>query len=77
MQGWPGVNARVYSRTQQGAEQVLARFTVPAEVARSAEEAVKGATLVINATPIGLKDDTVPVSAGSLRVRYCALASVL
>lgn len=66
MQGWPGVNARVYSRTQQGAEQLIARFTVPAEVARSAEEAVKGATLVINATPIGLKDDTVPVSAHAL-----------
>jgi shikimate dehydrogenase len=66
LQGWQGVNVRVYSRTHQGAEQLISRFKVPAEVARSAEEAVKGATLVINATPIGLKDDTVPVSVHAL-----------
>lgn len=72
MQGWEDASVRVYSRTQQRAEQLLERFEVNAEVARSAEDAVKGATLVINATPVGLKDDTVPVSVLALD-KECAV----
>jgi shikimate dehydrogenase len=66
IEGWQGAAVRVYSRTQHRAEALLGRFRVAGEIARSAEEAVKGATLVINATPIGLKDDTVPVSIHAL-----------
>lgn len=72
MQGWDGTAIRVYSRTQRRVEALLERFKVHAEVARSAEDAVKGATLVINATPVGLKDDTVPVSVHALE-KDCAV----
>lgn len=66
MEGWQDARVRVYSRTQQRAEALVQRFTVTAELARSAEAAVAGATLVVNATPVGLKDDTVPVSIHAL-----------
>jgi shikimate dehydrogenase len=61
MEGWVGARVRVYSRTQRRVEELVQRFKVPAEVARSAEAAVENATLVVNATPVGLRDDTVPV----------------
>ena len=66
MKRWEGVSVRVYSRTQRRAEELVERFQVPAQVARSAEGAVEGATLVINATPVGLRDDTVPVSVHAI-----------
>jgi len=66
MEGWPGARVRLYSRTKSRAEELVKRFKVPAEIMRSAELAVHGATLVVNATPVGLRDDTVPVGMESL-----------
>ena len=61
MKEWPGVRVRLYSRTRIRAEELVKRFSVPGEVCRTAEQAAEGATLVINATPVGLRDDTVPI----------------
>ena len=66
MERWEGATVRVYSRTQRRAEELLQRFKVRAQVVRSADDAVEGATLVVNATPVGLRDDTVPVGVHSL-----------
>jgi shikimate dehydrogenase len=66
MEGWPGASVRVYSRTRSRAEELVKRFKVPAEIMRSAELAVAEATIVVNATPVGLRDDTVPVGVESL-----------
>ena len=66
MESWPDATVRVYSRTRNRAEELLKRFKVPGELARSAETAVAGAALVINATPVGLRDDTVPVDVHAL-----------
>ena len=66
IEGWQGVRVRAYSRTQHRVEELVQRFKVPSEVVRSAESAVEGATLVVNATPVGLRDDTVPVSVHAL-----------
>jgi len=66
IEGWSGARVRLYSRTHDRAEELVERFKVPGEVVRSAESAVEGATLVVNATPVGLRDDTVPVSVHSL-----------
>lgn len=66
MEGWQGARVRVYSRTHHRAEELVRRFKVPAEVVRTPEAAVEGATLVVNATPVGLRDDTAPVGAYSL-----------
>jgi shikimate dehydrogenase len=60
MEGWPDARVRVYSRTQRRAEELVDRCQVAAEVVPSADSAVKGATLVVNATPVGLRDDAVP-----------------
>jgi shikimate dehydrogenase len=66
MEGWSGASVRVYSRTQRRAEELVQRFKVTSEITRSAEEAVEGATLIVNATPVGLRDDTVPVNVHAL-----------
>lgn len=61
LKGWQDVRVRLYSRTKTRAEELVKKYSVPIEVCRSAEQAVEQATLVINATPVGLRDDTVPV----------------
>ena len=66
IEGWPDATVRVYSRTRIRAEELVKRFKVKAEVSRSAPAAVDGATLVINATPVGLRDDTMPVEVHAL-----------
>lgn len=66
MEGWSRPRVKVYSRTRSRVEELLKRFKVQAEIARSAEDAVDGAGLVVNATPIGLRDDTVPVAVEDL-----------
>jgi len=55
MEGWPGSRVRVYSRTRDRAEQLVKRFKVPAEVVESPRAAVENATLLVNATPTGLR----------------------
>jgi shikimate dehydrogenase len=72
VEGWPDARVTMYSRTQQRAEELVKRFKVAVRIARSAEEAVHGATLVVNATPVGLRDDTVPVPIEALP-RDCAV----
>jgi shikimate dehydrogenase len=66
LKGWQGVRVRLYSRTRTRAEDLVKRFPLPIEVCRSAEQAVEQATLVINATPVGLRDDTVPLDVHAL-----------
>lgn len=66
MEGWPNTRVVLYSRTQRRAEELVQRFKVPARVVRSVEAAVEAATLIVNATPVGLRDDTVPVPVEAL-----------
>src|SRR5436190_5956 len=54
-------SARGRSRTRERAERLVRRFTLSATVVASAEDAVVGASVVVNATPIGRRaDDPVP-----------------
>lgn len=66
MEGWPAATARLYSRTRSRAESLVKRFRVASEIESSAEAAVAGATLVVNATPVGLRDESVPVFVAAL-----------
>lgn len=63
---WPGATVRLWSRTRARAEALAARSAArsPARVEVSAQpdEAVRDATLVVNATPIGMLDDRMPVA---------------
>lgn len=61
MKGWQGARVRMYSRTGTRAQDLMKRFPIPTELCRTAEQAAEGATLLVNATPVGLRDDTVPV----------------
>ena len=66
-EGWPGARVRVWSRTRARAEALAARFPSHVHVARSSDDAVRGATLVVNATPLGLRpDDAMPVAPAAL-----------
>jgi shikimate dehydrogenase len=73
LERWPDARVRVYSRTLQRAEQLVKRFKVPADVVSSAETAVDGSTFIVNATPVGLLDDAVPVAIGALPARGVVL----
>ncbi|MDB4887078.1 MAG: Shikimate dehydrogenase [Gemmatimonadetes bacterium] len=57
VEGWGGATARVYNRHMPRARQLADRFAPFATVAATIEEAVRGATLVVNATPAGTRDD--------------------
>ncbi|MBX3172776.1 MAG: shikimate dehydrogenase [Gemmatimonadaceae bacterium] len=58
---WPGARVRIHARTAARAKKLAARYAATAEVVPSVEDAVRGATLVVNATPVGLHDDALPV----------------
>lgn len=58
---WGSATAAVYNRHLARAGQLAARFAPSAALADSIEEALRGATLVVNATPIGMRDDEHPV----------------
>ena len=45
---------------------LAARFGTTVEVVDSVEHALAGAALVVNATPVGLKDDALPVPVSAL-----------
>ena len=58
---WPGSSARVYNRNMQRAEQLCDRFAEIATVTEDLMSALRDATLVVNATPVGKGDDEQPV----------------
>jgi shikimate dehydrogenase len=57
---WGACVARVYNRTQGRARELAARFAPFATAAASAREALGDADLVVNATSVGLHDDSLP-----------------
>lgn len=57
---WPGSTVRVFGRTPARVQALCARFP-RATRASLLEHAVRGAHVVVNATPIGLIDDVMPV----------------
>lgn len=65
-EGWGGARVRVYNRHMSRAQLLVDRFPGTASVATSLEEALTDATLVVNATPIGMRDSSYPVPIGML-----------
>lgn len=68
---WPGATATVASRTADRAQQLVRRFDRVAQVAASYADAVAGASLVVNATPIGLHGSEVPIDPAGLDEGTC------
>jgi len=63
---WGDARVRVYNRNVDRAHMLAARFGAVVEVVESVENALDGAALVVNATPVGLKDDALPVPVSAL-----------
>jgi shikimate dehydrogenase len=63
---WGGARVRVYNRNVDRARMLAARFGAVVDVVDSVEQALDGAALVVNATPVGLKDDALPVPVSAL-----------
>jgi shikimate dehydrogenase len=63
---WGSARVRVYNRSMDRAHTLASRFERVAEVAPSVDAALTGATLVVNATPVGLRDEEHPVDVGAL-----------
>jgi shikimate dehydrogenase len=60
---WRQCRVTLFNRSREPAESLAARFPVVHDVADSAERAVRGATMVVNATALGLRDaDPLPVT---------------
>lgn len=63
---WPGCSAGIYSRSPSRADRLVARFPDVARIETLSEDAPVRGEIVINATPIGLESDNVPVSLEQL-----------
>lgn len=70
---WHGCSVAVWSRTGDRSAALVARFPGVARLAGAADEALRQADLVVNATPVGLGDDAVPVPASALPARAAVL----
>jgi shikimate dehydrogenase len=60
-EGWGAARVTIYNRHMDRARGLAARFPGVAEVAASLSDALRGATLVINSTPVGMHDHALPV----------------
>jgi shikimate dehydrogenase len=58
---WEGARARVFARSRNRAVALVDRFPRIATVAASIRETIAGATLIVNATPVGLAGEALPV----------------
>ena len=65
-EGWGGARVAIYNRHMPRAQQLANRFPNVATVAASLEDAMRGATLVVNSTPVGLRDSAHPVPVDAL-----------
>ena len=63
---WGSARVRLYNRNMERARALAGRFSESTTVVESVEDALNGATLVVNATPVGLRDDEHPVPVGLL-----------
>jgi shikimate dehydrogenase len=63
---WTGSSVQVHSRGKERASELAKRFPGLVGVASSLADALDQATIVVNATPIGLEGDAVPVDVAQL-----------
>lgn len=63
---WPGARVLVYARTPARASGLAARFGDLCRIAGTPRDALRGASIVVNATPVGLSGDDVPVAVDLL-----------
>ena len=68
LERWSGATVSLFNRTTERAARLAARFPIVRAVAPTVTDAVKDASVVVNATSLGLSpDDRLPVAIESLR----------
>ena len=66
-EGWGTATVRIYNRTMSRAQELASRFSGIATVVPTMDAALAGATLVVNATALGMRDgDPFPVPLTAL-----------
>jgi shikimate dehydrogenase len=74
IKGWEPSGVRLYSRTMERARALAHRFAhLSVEVVDSADAAAEGASVVVNASPVGLRDDDMPLNVDALRTGTAVL----
>jgi shikimate dehydrogenase len=63
---WPGARASVLGRTRVHADALAARFAGTATASPTLDDALAGADLVVNATPLGLDGTSLPMDVARL-----------
>lgn len=70
---WPGASVRLFNRTRKHAERAGSAFPGLVELAESSAAAARGASLVVNATSVGLHDDQHPMALAELEADTAVL----
>ena len=70
---WPNSYVRVHARTAGRAVDLCEPFGEHAHAVRTLDEALDGATLVINSTPVGMTDDLMPLAVERLPRKAAAI----
>lgn len=64
--GWPGAVVRLFGRSVERSAALAARFAPGVQLAVSDDDALSAATVVVNTTPVGMRDDDLPVPIAAL-----------
>lgn len=64
IESWDRVTVRVFSRRAEQATSLAQQFSGFVRAERTPDQALAGATLVINATPVGMQGDALPFDIG-------------
>ena len=70
---WQGSTARVFNRDVARARRLCARYPDVARAETVIEDALAGATIVVNATPIGLLDEGFPIAVERIPERAAVI----
>lgn len=62
VEGWPGARIRISARSPERARRLAAHFPAIATVAQDQPDGWTGVSLVVNATPVGLHGDVMPIA---------------
>lgn len=76
IEAWTGATVSIVARNKPKAEALAGRFPDVARVEKSAQDAIAEATLVVNATPVGQREDEQPVDV-SLIPRSAAVMDLV
>src|SRR5207253_9258346 len=66
VESWPHATVRLYARNAIRASALAKRFGDFVRAESSARSALAGAKLIVNATPIGMSDDSLPFSVAGI-----------